>query len=1302
VNFEEAWASLRPFEGPSAQGVDRSTLYGKVVAGYQGWFNAPGDGAGMGWNSWARMGDFKPGNCTIDAWPDLSEFDEDEKYPTEFRHADGRAASVFSAFNRKTVLRHFRWMRDYGIDGAFVQRFIAPLSDPVRLNHANTVLSHCREGANASGRSYCVMYDLSGMDSSGVVAVKADWKALADRAGISRRGADGAYQYHRGKPLLVLWGIGFCDGRKYGLEDCMELLRFFKDDPTYGGCSVMLGVPTGWRLQPFRHRYVPRVKERSLVMDGDCVQDPLLHQLVASADIISPWTVDRIDSFEGAEAIAAIWLEDMRYCQGFGVDFMPVVFPGFSWGNLFEGEPHDQIPRRGGRFLWKQYYEAIKAGAPMIYQAMFDEVNEGTAIFKCTSDPPVGVSRFLDMDGAESDLFLRLAGRAGKALRGEVPLTEAMPSLQPAYKDRSLGDEARIADLLSRMSPREKARQLDQYFGASLVVASHPRMPTVMAEGAGVDWDAVRSTIGLEGLGCIHDLYGTAEVNNALQRYAIEETRLGIPILFAEEILHGLLRPGCSVFPQAIALASTWDPALVEGVGRAIAAEAASFGIREGFGPVLDLAREPRWGRVEETYGEDTHLASRMAAAMVRGLQGDQLRSGSGIAAEPKHFAAHGIPEGGLNTSHSSLGFHELREHYLPVFEAAFVEAGALNAMCSYNAIDGQPYASSRFLLTEILRGEWGMRGLVRSDLGAIARLHRDHKTAKSPKEAIAQALLAGVDMQFYDFPHELFESAILESLEDSSIAMRDLDRAAGRVLGVKLALGLFERPYAEPDASARVVRSEAHGELALEAARKAVCLLKNDGAFLPLAKSVASIAVIGPGAAQAMLGDYTPHIEGFVPVSLLEGLRRLASPGTSIRCAKGSLFAEDELEALPAEFLWDGRGGSGLWAEYFNDPGLSGEPALERTDPRIDFNWAIAKPDEKLAAKDFSVRWTGKLRLPSAFSGKIGLAGQDAMRLWLDGELVVDRWDEARRGPASIACELQAGRGYALRIEYRKDRSGAGFLLGWNDDSASIAQAVALARESEVAILALGDSPTTCGEGLDRSSLDLPGRQGELLRAVCATGTPIVLVLQGGRPLALGREAALALAIIEAWYCGEKGGLAIAEAIFGDINPAGRLPVSFPKTVGQLPVYYNRKRGGQSRYTDGDNEPLFAFGHGLSYTSFRYESLRLDSGELVPGERMGFEVVVRNVGDRAGDEVVQVYLRDLYSSVVRPDRELKDFRRVRLESGAAATLTFSLGPRDLSYPGADGAWIAESGDFEILVGSSSDSIELSATFRLL
>jgi hypothetical protein len=408
---EEVIAAMRPYDGPSTPGVNRSTLTGKVVCGYQGWVTAPGDGSGRGWRHYPARGQFKPGSCGIDLWPDVSELDDDEKYATPFRHTDGRVAHVFSSHSRKTVLRHFRWMEEYGIDGVFVQRFAVETLRPLDLRHCNAVLAHCREGANRRGRCYAVMYDLSGLPAGGTRHVVEDWKLLVRRMRLGHDPKDAAYLRHGGRPVVAVWGVGFNDGRKYTLAECERLVDFLKNDREYGGCTVLLGVPTGWRT-----------------LDADSVKDPALRRVVGKADIISPWTVGRYRSPEGvAEHARERWKKDLEWCKAEGKDYLAVLFPGFSWHNLRPSSPLNEIPRLKGRFLWKQYVEAKGAGATMLYQAMFDEMDEGTAVFKCTGDHPVGKSRFLTLEGLPSDHYLWLTGTGGKLLRDEAQATEALP-----------------------------------------------------------------------------------------------------------------------------------------------------------------------------------------------------------------------------------------------------------------------------------------------------------------------------------------------------------------------------------------------------------------------------------------------------------------------------------------------------------------------------------------------------------------------------------------------------------------------------------------------------------------------------------------------------------------------------------------------------------------------------------------------------------------------------------------------------------------------------------------------------------
>jgi hypothetical protein len=416
-------ATLKPYDGATVKGVDNTTMNGKILCGYQGWFTCPGDGSARGWFHWSK-GDFKPGNCKIDLWPDMSEYDNDERYATPFKHADGSTAYVFSSMNPKTVNRHFKWMADYGIDGAFIQRFGTELRTERQLNHTNTVLANCRRAANQNGRVYAIMYDISGMEKGEIDKIIEDWKTLVDKMRLTKDPNDKAYMQHNGKPVVSVWGIGF-DGREYTLQECAKLVDFLKNDKTYGGCTVMLGVPTYWRT-----------------LRNDSVKDPYLHEIVLKADIVSPWMVGRIKSLSTVDEFTSkFWVPDIKWCNEHQKDYLPVVYPGFSWHNLKKGHPleNESIPRMGGKFLWQQYYAAQKCGATMIYQAMFDEVDEGTAILKVTNNPPVGASKFLTFEGLPSDHYLWLVGQAGKMLRNELPLSTNIPERNNILKNVKKG-----------------------------------------------------------------------------------------------------------------------------------------------------------------------------------------------------------------------------------------------------------------------------------------------------------------------------------------------------------------------------------------------------------------------------------------------------------------------------------------------------------------------------------------------------------------------------------------------------------------------------------------------------------------------------------------------------------------------------------------------------------------------------------------------------------------------------------------------------------------------------------------------
>jgi beta-glucosidase len=704
------------------------------------------------------------------------------------------------------------------------------------------------------------------------------------------------------------------------------------------------------------------------------------------------------------------------------------------------------------------------------------------------------------------------------------------------------------------MTTEEKARQLDMYAGSDFV--DKHADSTHAAPDAQFKAEVAEKTWGGLGVGSLHDLYAPAALSNEIQRWVIAHSRLGIPALFIEEGLHGFSDAALdgTLYPQSVNLASTWDPGLARETGAGIASEARASGVDMILGPVLDVAREPRWGRVEEDFGEDPYLTGVLGAAYVAGMQGTSLATDHSVIAEPKHFAGHGSPEGGLNTAPVHAGEREIRTIMLRSFEPAFRQSHAMGTMAAYHEIDGIPVTANPWLLTDVLRREWGFQGFVLSDLGAIRLLYDSHHVASTPGDAVRMALTAGVDMQFYDFDHETFQNAIIQGIAQHKLAPTVLDQAVSRVLRAKFALGLFDQPFVDPALPARVRRSPAHLATALQSARESLCLLKNEKNLLPLSKGLKRIAVIGPNAVTAQAGDYANIPRQAKMVSLLDGIRAAVSPGTTVV----------------------------------------------------------------------------------------------------------------------------------------------------SDDGSDIDAAVARVKGANVAILGLGEHQGISGEGFDRASLDLPGTQERLLEAVAATGVPVILVLENGRPLTIPWAAAHIPAILEAWYPGERGGQVIAETLFGDSSPSGHLPITFPRTIGQLPDYYNydRSKTNNGGYVDSERSPQFPFGYGLSYTTFRYDGLT--AVPSTPGAPVNVAVTVHvtNTGTRAGDDVVQLYLHPNTSSVETPDRALKGFRRVHLEPGASQAVTFHLTPYELEIWNAQKKWVVENGDYTVTVGDSSAE-GVSTTFAL-
>lgn len=865
-----------------------------------------------------------------------------------------------------------------------------------------------------------------------------------------------------------------------------------------------------------------------------------------------------------------------------------------------------------------------------------------------------------------------------------------------SYQDKHIPLEQRLDDLLSRMTLEEKILQTDQYYSHDFTAWD------VTGNVTEVSMETLDGLLQGRSVGSIQTRGMDARQTNEVQRYAMEKTRLGIPFLFSEEALHGLFRSGATCFPQQIGLAATFRPELGRKMGHAIAAEARAVGIHETYSPVMDLARDPRYGRMEETYGEDVHLSAEFARETVLGMQGDDLTANDAIAAEPKHYTAYASPAAGLNCAPSTMGRHDVFAECLPVFESAYADGHAMNAMCSYNSIDGLPVASDHELLTEVLRDQYGMRGFVRTDLTAVARLWGEHHVAETRQEAMAMGVEAGVDLQLYDFPHDEWQEGLKSAVESGRLPESVIDQACRRVLRVKFLMGLFDNPYTDEGLQSRTHRCPEHQELAKQIASESICLLKNEGELLPLSKDIKTVAVMGPGAGTPVLGDYC--VESGVPeaVSVLDGIRALVSPETKVLYEKGCSVLGDTVTPFHPGMLLDEDGNAGLTGRYYNGRTVEGTPVCVRTDSMINFNWIYAKPYPALDASAFSVVWTGSVKMPYDLQGCIGFGTQDSMRLYVDGELIIDGWGENRDANQMVDFTFEAERAYQVRIEFTNDRRGARVIFGYNSGKEDFTGAVETARRADVAIVCVGDSIETSGENFDRVSLDLPGQQLDFVKAVYATGTPVVLVMQSGRPVTAVWEQEHIPAILEAWFPGEQGGHAAAEMIFGDRGPSGRLPVTFPRHVGQIPCHHSRRPGGGKRYVEMSWLPLYPFGYGLDYTTFEFLDMTLSAKEIQSGESVTASVTVVNTGKRKGTAVPQIYLRDVVSSTVKPYIALAGFTKVELEPGESKTVAIIIGPKEMRTLDSKYQWSVEPGSFQVFLGDNAENMIIQDEFLVL
>jgi beta-glucosidase len=810
--------------------------------------------------------------------------------------------------------------------------------------------------------------------------------------------------------------------------------------------------------------------------------------------------------------------------------------------------------------------------------------------------------------------------------------------------------------------------------------------------------------------------------------------RLGIPEYnWWNECLHGLARAGvATVFPQAIGLAATWNPDLMHRIATAISDEARAKhheALRRGirtiysglthWSPNVNIFRDPRWGRGQETYGEDPYLAAAMGVAFVKGLQGDDPNYLK-LVATPKHYAVHSGPEQDRHHFDAIIDERNMRDTYLPAFEACVKEGGAVSIMGAYNRVNGEPACASPTLLQRILREEWGfggpdgLDGYVVSDCEAIRDIYEHHKVVATAAEAAALAVRHGCELNCGSvYP------ALLEAVEQALISEETITRAVERLFTARFRLGMFDPPEQVPYAQIpyKVINAPEHQALALQAARESMVLLKNEGSLLPLFKDLDSIAVVGPNAdhLSVLAGNYngTP-VKAVTP---LEGIRRKLSPATKLYYAQGCDLVDGAplLEIIPPTFLRPAEadaGQAGLTAAYYANPGFEGEPALIRVDHTVDFIWKDTMPLTGQWGDAFSVRWTGYLVPPVSGTYRLGVDGFSGYKLYLNDELIVGHKDMHHPVLRSKEVELEGSRFYPLRLEYFSQGLDPQARLFWARPAVDYeTPALEAAGKADVIVAVMGLSPRLEGEempvkvdgfvGGDRTRIELPVLQEDFLKKLHGLGKPLVLVLLNGSALAVPWAAKQIPAIVEAWYPGQAGGDALADVLFGDYNPGGHLPITFYESTGDLPPFEDYAMEGRT-YRYFQSEPLFAFGHGLSYTTFKFDNLRIEPSQGAVGDTVTVHVDVTNSGARAGDEVVQLYVRHPDAAVPRPIKELKGFKRISLEPGDRKTVTFVLHTHLLGYYDEAICYTVHPGAVDLMVGNASDHLPLSGRFEIV
>ncbi len=857
------------------------------------------------------------------------------------------------------------------------------------------------------------------------------------------------------------------------------------------------------------------------------------------------------------------------------------------------------------------------------------------------------------------------------------------------YKNPKLPIEKRVEDLVSRMTLEEKFFQMYMLpFGS----------------GDSLDWykhgvfglqfsSSAKSSNGNEQMmhyAAGNSAYEAAKEINAAQLYFKEHTRLGIPIIPFDEGLHGLNRAEATAFPQAIGLAATWDLKLMNEVANAEADEVKARGIRQLLSPVINIASDVRWGRTEETYGEDPFLCSQMSVAFVSAFEQ------KGIITTPKHFVAN-LGDGGRDSYPIHHNDRLMEEVYFPPFKASIQQGHSTSIMTSYNSYDGTQCSANDWLLNQKLKKEWGFKGFVISDAGATGGANVLHFTAHNYAESTQQAINNGLDVIFQtSFSHvPLF----IEAFNKGMIRQTAIDSAVSRILYAKFKLGLFENPYVDAEALKKVNYVEQHKDIAKKAAQESIVLLKNDKNILPLSKNIKSVAVIGLDAVEGRLGGYSR--EGKAVVNILQGIKNKID-STKVKYVEGCGRETKEYMTIPSSCLShtiNGKKEEGLLAEYFNNITLSGTPVLTRTDKDINFGWTLFSPDQEKVNYDyFSARWTGKLKATETGIFKVGIKGDDGYRLYLNDTLIIDNWKKQSVQTITKDFYFEKGKEYDIRIEFYETVGSVHLNLVWdmgviNDRFEKIMKAVLIAEKSDVTIVVAGIEE---GEFRDRAYLTLPLFLESIIYEITFINKPLILVLVGGSAVTMTNAYNKIGGILDVWYPGDQGGNAVADVLFGDYNPAGRLPIAFPVDVAQLPyTYYHKPTGRGDDYMNLTGKPLYPFGYGLSYTQFSYSDMHFSKKTIDKTDSTIVSFSIKNIGTRDGDEVVQLYIKDLFASVARPMMELKGFQRVHLKAGETREFSFSITPELLSMLDKGLNTVVEEGEFRIMIGASSNDIRL-------